>query len=95
MFNTTASKLFDFPKMILVLILPLVLAAQAFFGYRLHQLSEKQEQLKTDFAEINSISLGLFSISQWQTKIERIVISQTRGLDLNTKQKRELQNAHL
>ncbi|MFN0289790.1 paraquat-inducible protein A [Pedobacter helvus] len=91
MFNTTASKLFDFPKMILVLILPLVLAAQAFFGYRLHQLSEKQEQLKTDFAEINSISLGLFSISQWQTKIERIVISQTRGLDLNTKQKRELQ----
>ena len=87
----TTNKPFGFPKIILILVLTIVLIAQAFFGFRLHQLSEKQEQLKTDFAEINSISLGLFSISQWQNKIESIVISQTRSLDLSPKQKKELQ----
>lgn len=87
----TTSKPFGFHKIILILILSFVLIAQAFFGYRLHELSEKQEQLKTDFAEINSISLGLFSVSQWQNKIESIVISQTRSIDLSKKQKKELQ----
>ncbi|WAC39915.1 paraquat-inducible protein A [Pedobacter sp. SL55] len=89
--NKTTYKPFGLSKIILILVLFAVLVAQAFFGYRLHQLSEQQEQLKTDFAEINSISLGLFSISQWQTKIERIVISQTRSIDLSQKQKKELQ----
>lgn len=87
----TNKKSFGFSRIILILILSIVLIAQAFFGYRLHQLSNEQEQLKTDFAEINSISLGLFSINQWQNKVESIVISQTRSIDLNPKQKKELQ----
>lgn len=78
-------------RLILILVLGAVIVAQAIFGYKLHELSEKQEQLKADYAEMNSINLGLFSISQWQDKIESIVVKQTRSLRLSPKQKRELQ----
>lgn len=65
--------------------------AEGFFGYRLHQLSEKQEQLKYDHAQMNNIMLGLFSIEQWQGKIETIITHQVKNLDITPKQKRELQ----
>lgn len=78
-------------RIVLILILSTVLITQGIFGYRLRQLSKQQEQLKTDFAEMNNISLGLFSIEKWQDKIESIVLRQTRSLDLSPKQKKELQ----
>jgi len=90
--NTAPKRRFNIPKIVLILGLSALLITQAFFGYRLHELSEKQEQLKHDYAEMNSISLGLFSIEQWQDKIETIVSRQVKNLDLTAKQKRELQN---
>ncbi|WP_233164836.1 paraquat-inducible protein A [Pedobacter sp. ASV28] len=87
----TFSKGFDTPKIFLILGLSILLIAQGYFGYRLHQLSETQKHLKHDYAEMNNISLGLFSISQWQDKIETIVERQVRNLNLSPKQKRELQ----
>ncbi|RYF19716.1 MAG: paraquat-inducible protein A [Flavobacteriales bacterium] len=75
----------------MILGLSALLITQGFFGYRLHELSKKQEQLKHDYAAMNSISLGLFSIEQWQDKIETIVSRQVRNLDLTPKQRRELQ----
>ena len=89
--NTAPKRRFNIPKIVLILGLSALLITQAFFGYRLHELSEKQEQLKHDYAEMNSISLGLFSIEQWQDKIETIVSRQVKNLDLTAKQKRELQ----
>lgn len=82
---------FNIAKIILIFILLAVIAAQAFSGYQLHELSKNQQQLKHDYAEMNNITLGLFSISQWQDKIETIVKRQTRNLKLNAKQKKELQ----
>jgi Paraquat-inducible protein A len=87
----TFNKGFDTPKIFLILGLSILLIAQGYFGYRLHQLSEIQKHLKHDYAEMNNISLGLFSISQWQDKIETIVERQVRNLNLSPKQKRELQ----
>lgn len=78
-------------KIILILGLSILLLGEAFFGYRLHELSEKQEKLKTDYAEMNNIMLGLFSINQWQGKIEAIVNKQVKNIDISPKQKRELQ----
>lgn len=89
--KAAATTRFNITKIILILGLSALLITQGFFGYRLHELSKKQEQLKHDYAAMNSISLGLFSIEQWQDKIETIVSRQVRNLDLTPKQRRELQ----
>lgn len=79
------------PKILLILGLSIVLIAGGFFGYRLHQLSRQQEKLKHDYAEMNNIMLGLFSIEQWQGKIESIINLQASRLDITQQQKKELQ----
>ncbi len=75
----------------LILGLSFLLIAEGYFGYRLHQLSERQEQLKYDHAQMNNIMLGLFSIEQWQGKIETIITNQVKNLDLTPQHKKELQ----
>ncbi|RZM29004.1 MAG: paraquat-inducible protein A [Pedobacter sp.] len=81
----------NLPKILLILGLSILLIGEAFFGYRLHQLSEEQEQLKHDYAEMNNIMLGLFSMEQWQGKIENIISLQSKRLDISDKHKKELQ----
>jgi uncharacterized membrane protein/transcriptional regulator NrdR family protein len=78
-------------KILLILGLSALLVAQGYFGYRLHELSKKQEQLKHDYAEMNNIMLGLFSIEQWQGKVEAIINHQAKNLDITPKQKKGLQ----
>lgn len=79
------------PKLILIFGLGLLLIAEGYFGYQLHQLSQKQEHLKKDYAEMNNIMLGLFSIEQWTGKIEAIISHQSKNLKITKEQKRELQ----
>lgn len=79
------------PKLVLIFVLGALLLLEGFFAYRLHELSEKQEQLKHDYAEMNNIVLGLFSIEQWTGKIETIINRQVKNLDLTPKQKLDLQ----
>lgn len=81
----------NMPKILLIFALSILLIGEGFFGYRLHQLSEEQEKLKHDYAEMNNIMLGLFSIEQWQGKIESIITLQSKRLDISAKQKKELQ----
>lgn len=87
----TPSKKNYFPKIALIFGLLLLLVCEAYFGLRLHQLSEEQEHLKKDYAEMNNINLGLFSIDQWHDKVESIVNHQVRNLNITPKQKKELQ----
>lgn len=82
---------FSLAKILLILVLLAVLIAQAYSGYQLHHLSQKQQVLKKDYAEMNNINLGLFSISQWQDKIQTIIVRQTRNLQLTKAQKKALQ----
>ena len=62
-----------------------------YFGYRLHELSVKQAILKHDYAVLNNIMLGLFSVEQWTGKVETIVSKQVKTLDLTPKQEKALQ----
>lgn len=89
--KTLPNKGFNVSKLLLILGLGLLLIAQGYFGYRLHELSKQQEHLKKDYADMNNIMLGLFSIEQWQGKIEDIINLQVKNLDITPKQKRELQ----
>ncbi|RZJ82421.1 MAG: paraquat-inducible protein A [Flavobacterium sp.] len=78
-------------KLLLIFGLGLLLVAEGYFGYQLHQLSDRQEKLKTDYADMNNISLGLFSIDQWHDKVEDIVNKQVKNLDISPAQKKQLQ----
>jgi len=89
--QTTPQRSFNLTKLALIVGLFLLLCGEGYFGYRLHELSEKQEHLKKDYAAMNNITLGLFSIDQWHDKIEGIIVRQTRNLNISPKQKKELQ----
>ena len=78
-------------RMLLVIVLSCVLLGSAYCGYKLHELSEKQEHLKKDYAEMNNIMLGLFSIEQWTGKVEAIINHQSKNLDINPQHKKQLQ----
>lgn len=89
--STNTRGKFSLGKILLILVLSAIIIAQAYSGYQLHHLSQQQQVLKKDYAEMNNINLGLFSISQWQDKIQTIIVRQTRNLELTAKQKKELQ----
>ncbi len=82
---------FGLPHLMLILGLTVLLCAEAYFGYRLHKLSDQQEELKEDYSNVNNITLGLFSVEQWHDKIANIVNHQVRHFTMTPKQKKELQ----
>jgi len=82
---------FGVPKLLLILGLSVLLCGEGYFGYRLHTLSDQQEQIKTDYSNINNITFGLFSVEQWRDKVADIVNHQVRHFTLTPKQKRQLQ----
>ena len=85
------TKSFGIPKLLLILGLGALLCGEGYFGYRLHTLSDQQEQIKTDYSNINNITFGLFSVEQWRDKVADIVNHQVRHFTLTPKQKRQLQ----
>ncbi len=82
---------FNASRFLLILCLAVLLCGESYFGYQLHKLSKQQEQLKTDYADLNNISLGLFSVDQWRDKVSGIINRQVRHLTLTPKQKKDLQ----
>lgn len=78
-------------RILLILALGILLVAEGFFGLSLHELSEKQEQIKHDYSRVNNITYGLFSVQQWKDKVADIVHHQVSGLKITRKQKKVLQ----
>lgn len=80
-----------FGKLALILTLVILLCAEGYFGFRLHELSNQQEQIKEDYSNINNITYGLFSVQQWKDNVSKIVNHQVRNLKMTKKQKKILQ----
>jgi len=78
-------------RILLILSLGILLIAEGFFGFRLHELSGKQEQIKHDYSRVNNITYGLFSVQQWKDKVADIVHHQVSGLKITRQQKKVLQ----
>jgi len=78
-------------KLLLILFLGIFLCAEAFFGYRLHTLSDEQKEIKEEYAYVNSIELGLFSVENWRGQVADIVNNQVRNFTMTPAQKQELQ----
>lgn len=79
------------PRLLLIFSLSILLAAEGYFGYKLHQLSHQQQEIKEDYSNINNITSGLFSVEQWRDKVANIVEKQVRDFTLSQKQKKDLQ----
>ncbi|WP_295801213.1 paraquat-inducible protein A [Mucilaginibacter sp.] len=82
---------FNVTRLLLILGLAVLLCGEGYSGYQLHTLSKQQEQIKSDYSDINNITLGLFSVTQWQDKITGIVNHQVKHFTLTPKQKKDLQ----
>ena len=78
-------------KILLIVGLALLLVVEGFFGYRLRELSARQENIKLDYSNVNSISLGMLSVDQWRDEVSHIVNKQIKNLKLTKKQKKLLQ----
>lgn len=89
--NNTGSRKSLLPKFLLIFSLSMLLGTEAYFGFRLHELSDQQERIKEDYADINNITYGLFSVQQWKDNVSRIVHHQVRNLKMTRKQKKILQ----
>ncbi|OKS86497.1 paraquat-inducible protein A [Mucilaginibacter polytrichastri] len=82
---------FNVSKLLLILGLAVLLCCEGYFGYRLHIVSDQQEEIKEDYSNINNITFGLFSVEQWRDKVAAIVNHQVKHFTMTPKQKRELQ----
>jgi len=88
--NTTAKR-FGLLPILLILGLSVLLCGEAYFGYRLHTLSNAQEQIKEDYSMSNNITFGLFSVDQWRDKIAAVVNDQVHDFKITPAQKKTLQ----
>jgi hypothetical protein len=88
--HTTPAKKFGLLNVILILGLGILLCGEVYFGYRLHSLSAKQEQIKEDYSMSNNITFGIFSVDQWRDRIEAVVKSQVNDYTMTDEQKRAL-----
>lgn len=80
-----------FSNLLLIIGLAFLLCGESYFAYQLHKLSAQQEKLKEDYSNVNSITLGLFSVEQWRNQVAGIVNHQVRHFTMTPKQKKELQ----
>lgn len=78
-------------KLLLIAGLALLLACEGFFAWRLHVLSAQQERIKTDYTDVNNITLGLLSVDNWKEQVAGIVNHQVKHFKLTPKEKHELQ----
>ena len=78
-------------KILLILGLAVLLVVEGLCGYRLHELSARQEMIKADHSNVNNISLGLLSVENWRDQVYGIINQQVRHFKLTPRQKRQLQ----
>jgi hypothetical protein len=78
-------------KLFLILFLGILLGTEGYFGYRLYELSGQQKEIKKDYANVNFIEYGLFSVGSWSNQVEHIIDRQVRNFTLTPAQKNDLQ----
>jgi hypothetical protein len=78
-------------SILLVIGLTVLLGAEAYFGYRVSELSHQQERIKEDYSVANSITFGVFSVDQWREKIAAILDDKVSDFKMTGSQKRALQ----
>jgi len=86
----TATK-FGIAHILVILGMGILLFAECYCGYRLHDLSTQRKQIKEDYSTINNITFGLFSVDEWRDKVVDIVHSQVHDFKITSEQKKAMQ----
>ncbi|RZK54686.1 MAG: 2-methylisocitrate lyase [Pedobacter sp.] len=77
-------------NILLILGLGIFLVGECYCGYKLYTLSNEQEQIAEDYATVNSITFGVFSVDLWRDKISHIVTKEIKGFKITSEQKKEM-----
>src|ERR1700753_504003 len=80
-------------NILLIAGLSVLLAGAAWFGFKMHQSGQAQQEIKQDYSLSNSITFGLFSIDQWRDKLSDVVDQQVNGYAITPEQKKDIQIA--
>lgn len=73
-----------------MMVLAALLSTASYFGYRLYSISAEQEQLKEDYATINNITFGVFSLDLWTDKLSAVVTEKIKGFKISKEQRKEI-----
>ncbi|RZK38003.1 MAG: 2-methylisocitrate lyase [Pedobacter sp.] len=77
-------------NILLIFGLSIFLVGECYCGYKLYTLSNEQEQIAEDYATVNSITFGVFSVDLWRDKISHIVTKEIKGFKITSEQKKEM-----
>jgi len=88
--TTSPAKRFRVIYILLILVLTVLLASEAYFGYHVHTLSRQQEKIKEDYSTFNNISFGLFSVDEWRDRITAVINPKVENYSITPQQKRQL-----
>jgi hypothetical protein len=77
-------------RIFLVLGVSCILTMIGFCGFKVHELSDRQERIKKDYMVINNVSFGLLSVDQWRDNIISALDSQIRLFQLTPQQQKDL-----
>jgi hypothetical protein len=80
-------------KFVLVAIISGLLVFSSWSGYNLYKISEEENVLRYDYAEINLIKYGLFNIDIWKKKIFSILDSKVGSFKLKDSDFNAIQKA--
>lgn len=69
----------------------LLLLVASFCGIRVHTLSQRQKDIKRDYSDVNSVSYGLLSVSQWRDLVIRAVDNQIENFSLSREEQDSLE----
>jgi len=58
-----------FARPLLIVGVALLLLAEAWCGYQVHELSAKRKEYKMDYAFVNNVSFGLLSVDVWRDQV--------------------------
>ena len=74
-------------KNLKTIIYAIIFLAAAFLGQQIISLSKSNQQRKQDYADINNIKYGLFSINQWKIQLSEIINAEISDLDIKGNEK--------
>ena len=83
--------MFQKSKLLLITGIGVVLVILGLCGYKVHTLSNEQQQIRADYATANNITFGLLSVSQWRDQLETVISQEIQNFDLTPEQRKDLQ----
>ncbi len=83
--------MFQKSKLLLIAGIGVLLVILGLCGYKVHTLSNEQQQIRADYATANNITFGLLSVSQWRDQLETVISQEIQNFDLTPEQRKDLQ----